>query len=77
MKHICITYHMTRENMGAETCITLPMADDVARDILENEGRSEHLSMMQNGEVYRILKSLSAIQGYEYDRAYYFEEVNL
>ena len=27
MKHICITYHMTRKSEIAETCITLPMED--------------------------------------------------
>ena len=77
MKRICITYHMTRRSETAETCITLPMATDVADDILKNGERSEHLSMMRNGEVYRILKSLSAIQGYEYEEACCFEEVQL
>lgn len=76
MKKICITYHMSRTDEGAETCITLPMADEIANDILKKGERSEHLSMMRNGEVYRLLRSLSAIQGYEYDRAYYFEEIS-
>lgn len=45
------------------------MEDAVAEDILTNEENSQHLNPMLNGEVYRLLRSLAAIQGYEYVRA--------
>ena len=38
MKHISITYHMSREGEIAETCIILPMEDQIASDILEHQG---------------------------------------
>ena len=66
MKKINITYHMEKGSEIAESCIILPMEDIVAEDILKNGEDSEHLSMMRNGEVYRLLRSLAAIQGYEY-----------
>ena len=66
MRKVNITYHMERGSEIAESCITLPMEDAVAADILKHGEDSAHLSMMQNGEVYRLLRSLAAIQGYEY-----------
>ena len=66
MKKINITYHMEKGSEIAESCITLPMEDTVAEDILKNGEGSEHLCMMRNGEVYRTLRSLATIQGYEY-----------
>ena len=66
MKKINITYHMEKGSEISESCITLPMEDTVAEDILKNGEGSEHLCMMRNGEVYRILRSLATIQGYEY-----------
>ena len=69
MKKINITYRMENASESAESCITLPMEDAVAEDILTNEEHSQHLNPMLNGEVYRLLRSLAAIQGYEYVRA--------
>lgn len=40
MKHISITYHMSREGEIAETCIILPMEDQIASDILEHQEKS-------------------------------------
>ena len=67
MTKLCITYHMHNEEGTAETCVTLPMLEEVAEDILEKGTDSEHLSAMLIGEIYRILKSLASIQGYTYD----------
>lgn len=66
MKHICITYHMRKPGEIAETCITLPMEEKIADDILEKGDRSIHLEPAANGEIYRALRSISSIQGYEY-----------
>jgi hypothetical protein len=65
-KYINITYHMAKPNEVAESCITLPMTDAIADDILEHGESSQHLDLMRNGEVARILRSLATIQGYEY-----------
>ena len=35
MEHICITYHMKRDEEIAETCITLPMSEAVAEEVLQ------------------------------------------
>lgn len=67
MKKLCITYHMHNDEGVAETCVTLPMLEEVAEDILERGADSEHLNAMLIGDVYRILKSLASIQGYTYD----------
>lgn len=66
MKRINIVYQMEKGIEIAESCITLPMEDTVAEDILKNGKDSEYLCMMRNGEVYRLLRSLAAIQGYAY-----------
>lgn len=36
MKHVCITYHMSLPGMDAETCITLPMTEENAKDLIAN-----------------------------------------
>ena len=36
-KNVCITYHMSKENEVAETCITIPMDAAVADDVLANQ----------------------------------------
>ena len=68
MKHVNITYHMhNTEDSVAETCITLPMTDEAAADIMEKGADSQHLNPMLMGEVYRVLRSLATLQGYTYD----------
>lgn len=67
MTNLCITYNMHNDEGVAETCVTLPMLEEVAEDILERGSDSEHLDSMRIGEVQRILKSLASIQGYTYD----------
>lgn len=67
MTKLCIVYYMHNDEGIAETCVTLPMLEEVAEDILEKGADSEHLSSMLIGKVYLVLKSLASIQGYTYD----------
>lgn len=69
MKRINITYHMEKPGEVAESCITLPMMDDIADDILWMGENSTYLGSGHNGEVRRLLESLAAIQGYKYTDA--------
>ena len=66
MEHICITYHMTRTNEVAETCITLPMQEHIAEDILAYQGESQYV--MQGSftitAIKIILNNLAELQGY-------------
>lgn len=66
MKRICITYHMTRRNEIAETCITLPMEEHIAEDILTNQGDSQYVRQgsftLTNIKI--ILNNLAELQGY-------------
>ena len=80
MKSICITYHMTKPNETAETCITLPMEDHVADDLLRHGADSWYIERgscvaPHPGSVAVILMGLAHIQGYEYTEAVTFEEV--
>ena len=60
MKHVCLTYHMNRAGMDAETCITLPMTEDNAQDLIAN-GED---SVVYRGNIAGILQRLATIQGY-------------
>ena len=42
-KNVCITYHMSKENEVAETCITIPMDAAVADDVLANQENSQYV----------------------------------
>lgn len=66
MKHICITYHMTKVNEIAETCITLPMADDIAASILTQQGESAYVraGCFTVTPVKIVLDQLAELQGY-------------
>lgn len=66
MKYICITYHMSRENEVAETCITLPMDEKIADDILENQGDSQYVKQgsFSITAVKTILNNMAELQGY-------------
>lgn len=75
MKRISITYHMEIPGEVVESCITLPMMDDIADDILWMEENSTYLGTGHNGEVRRLLESLAAIQGYKYTGACCLREV--
>ena len=76
MKRICITYHMSIDHSRpsdsyphnievAENCITIPMLDEMADDILENQSNSRYL-MSHTGQrnVYDALLILALLQGY-------------
>lgn len=85
MKHLLITYHMSR-NWGtaskprretAETCIVLPMNDDIAEDILEKGIDSAYLSASSLGKVYLALSYISEMQDYHYESFCTAEEVIL
>lgn len=56
-----------------ETCITLPMRDEVADDLLKNGNESRYLCSM--GEVRIILEHVSELQGYFFDGVVAVEEV--
>jgi hypothetical protein len=58
---------MANDREVAETCITLPMREEVAADLLERGENSEHLNPMLQGDVWRVLRSLASLQGYEFE----------
>ena len=64
MKNICITYHMEREHEVAETCITIPMEDRKAEDLLATQG--EWWKLMEGATLDVLLRKLSILQGYRY-----------
>lgn len=65
MKHICITYHMRREDETAETCIVLPMEDENADELLAEQ--DEWRQLMEGAALDVLLRKLSILQGYQYD----------
>ena len=64
MKHICITYHMTRKSEIAETCITLPMEDAKAAELLACQ--EDCLQLREGATLDVLLRKLSILQGYQY-----------
>lgn len=74
MKHLCITYHMTKIKGKradgspvieiAETCITLPMTNEIADDILRRQKESGYVDERTPGLVAAVLKRLTFMQGY-------------
>lgn len=62
MKHLCITYHMEKpnENEIAESCITLPMTEEIAADVMEHQESSFNIPIIEN-----ILTRLAKLQGYQ------------
>ena len=68
MKHVCITYHMTRPNEVAETCVTIAMADDIAKDLLKNQEDSAYVVAPRSHKrpsIPALLSQLAALQGYD------------
>lgn len=65
-KYVCITYHMNKENEVAETCITIPMDEMVADDVLANQEKSQYVKegSFDITPVKRILSDLAELQGY-------------
>ena len=70
MKKLLITYNMQNDTESCETCIVLPMADEISESILEMGWESSYLDGLgidgTEGEIHRILRTLSEIQGYEF-----------
>ena len=77
MKKVLITYHMTNGEEDAETCIALPMADEVAEDVLtwgdvgmDVDERvffdDRALHGQRGGAVRQALDALARMQGYSY-----------
>lgn len=64
MKNICITYHMKRGNEIAETCITLPMEDKKAAELLDTQ--EQWWQLMEGATLDVLLHKLSRLQGYQY-----------
>lgn len=78
MKHLCITYHLSTDHSKpadnyphnietAETCITIPMKDEIAADILEHQENSEHVreGSLSITPIKTILEELARLQGYQ------------
>lgn len=67
MRHLCITYHMSKPGEVAETCITLPMEDCAAREIMEfqDEIQSMKQNTMSVAALEKLLQSMARLQGYE------------
>ncbi len=64
MKRLMITYRMTNEYEDAETCIALPMADEVAEDVLTWGDDSRYIR--RGGVIWQALNALAEMQGYKY-----------
>lgn len=64
MKRLMITYHMTNGEEDAETCIAMPMADEVAEDVLTWGDDSRYIR--RGGAVRQALDALARMQGYSY-----------
>ena len=67
MKHLCITYHMSKPGETAEDCIILPMEDSAAEEILrfQDEVQSMKQSTMAVVALEKIFQSIAKLQGYE------------
>lgn len=64
MKYICITYLMKRTNEVAETCITIPMEDKKAVELLSTQG--DWWQLMEGASLDVLLRKLSILQGYQF-----------
>lgn len=78
MKHLSITYHLTTDHSKpadnyphnveiAETCITIPMMEEIADDILKYQGDSKHVreGSLSITPIKTILEELARLQGYQ------------
>ncbi|WP_072774771.1 hypothetical protein [Desulfitobacterium chlororespirans] len=80
LKRVCITYHMQtmiskpsdsiREYDTAESCIVIPMVEEIANDILQKQASSLHVPRI-------LLNELASYQGYENGIFVMAEEVKL
>ena len=64
MKKVIVTYRMRNTDEEAETCITLPMKDHLADELIEKQEGFVFLGSYK--PIHIILEQLSWLQGYEY-----------
>jgi len=75
MKRLCIFYHMSIDHSKpsdnyphnietAETCITIPMLDEMADDILEKQANSPYVKSFGTRDITNLLSELARVQGY-------------
>lgn len=74
MTNICVTYLMKRENEVAETCITLPMEEKKADELLA--AQSEWWQLMDGATLDVLLRKLSILQGYQFAGFETAEKIN-
>ncbi len=67
MKHLRIIYHMSKPNEVTETCITLPMEDYAAREILRFQDEIQNMKRdyLSVAALEKLLQSIAKLQGYE------------
>lgn len=68
MKHVCITYHMTRPHEVAETCTIIALDDAIADDLLRHQERSAYVQghkRFTRLSIPALLNQLAALQGYD------------
>lgn len=68
MKHVCITYHMTRPNEVAETCTTIALDDSITKDLLKNQENSAYVVAPRSHKrpsIPALLNQLATLQGYD------------
>ena len=66
MKKLRVTYHMSRPGETAEDCITLPVSDEAAREILSLKvDKYSYLCGDATARLSVIIYDLAQLQGYE------------
>lgn len=68
MKHVLITYHMTRPHEFAETCTTIALEDPIADDLLKHQEDSTYVQgceRLTNLSIPGLLNRLAYLQGYD------------
>ena len=63
MKEVTITYQMFRSGASEKTCITLPMEDRAANELLQQQ--ASHWLVAEGGALDRLLDNLAFLQGYQ------------
>lgn len=64
MNRICFTYKMSKPHEMVESCITLPIPEDIVSEVLEKGGASQFLG--SNSVLTNIFINLAWLQGYTF-----------
>ncbi len=72
MKRICFTYQMSKPHESVESCITLPIPEDIVSEVLEKGGESQFLG--SNSILTKIFINLAWLQGYNFTGVVAVEE---